>query len=485
VKGPLGTRPSTRSLRSRLALSHAVFALALMGLAVLIAERSADQQRRAEAVAVAEHNAQVLAARVAPVWSRPSEITAALDVEVRLQRSAAVLNLHGVARARTPLDPSTRVGRSRWASAVASAYGGDVGQSVNGDWVIAVAPITIREDIVGAAAVVERSPAITLWRGPVRLALGFGAVFVALAAIGGWLLAARIAKPLRQLTTAAQGLALGRSDFVPANESSPAEVATLSAAIDRLAQRFAELQRQTTARDDSDRVALRRLAHAIRTPLSVLALRVNELADPRLSVPRREVLSDVLLRQLDALEEVASNVAHLAHSAPDFDLVPIDVSGIVRSSVERVRALGRWSGISVVAHLPSSSPRASGVEASIRDSVGNLLENALKYTPAGGQVVASVEVEGDDVVIAISDSGPGIPDDELDAVRHAGVRGSTAKGSAGTGFGLALVGATAAECGGRLELGRSDLGGLVARLVLRAVAHHGEATMVAVGSVRS
>jgi signal transduction histidine kinase len=452
-----------------LAFSHAVFALALMGLAVLIAERSADQQRRSEAVAVAEHNAQVLAAHVARVWSRPGELAAALDVEVRLQRSAAVLDLHGVARARTPIDPSARVGRARWSSAVASAFGGDVGLSVKGDWVVAVAPITIHEDIVGAAAVVERSPALTPWRGPLRLALEFGALFVALAAVGGWLLASRIARPLRELTDAAQGLALGRSDFVPANESSPSEVATLSAAIDRVAQRFGELQRQSSARDDSDRLALRRLAHAIRTPLSVLALRVNELADPLLSIPRRQVLSDVLLRQLDALEEVASNVAQLAHSTPDSDLVPIDVLGIVHLAVARVLALGRWSGIRVVAYLPASSPRALGVEASIRDAVGNLLENALKYTPAGGHVVAAVHVEGDDVVISISDSGPGIPDDELDAVRHPGVRGSTAKGSAGTGFGLALAGAAAAECGGRLELGRSDLGGLAARLVLPAV----------------
>ena len=95
----------------------------------------------------------------------------------------------------------------------------------------------------------------------------------------------------------------------------------------------------------------------------------------------------------------------------------------------------------------------------------NLVDNALKYTPAGGTVDIAVTAQGQGVQLVVEDSGPGIPDGERERVvdRFYRVPGSAA---AGSGLGLAIVKAIAERHGGTLTLARSArLGGLAARVV--------------------
>jgi signal transduction histidine kinase len=452
-------------LRFRLALSHAVFALGLVVLATIIAERSADTDRREAAVTAARHDAESLATQLSPAWSDDAQRRALVQLESSYRRSAAALDATRRVVAQTDPDPSATIGTPRWEGTLDAALNADSAEAINGRWVLAMAPVIVDQDVVGAAAVVERTPAITPWRGPLRLALGFGSALVALAAFGGWLLADRISRPLRRLTAATSELALGRRpSAVPT--STVTEVFTLNAAVDRVAQRLEQLERLARERDEADRQALRRLAHAIRTPLAVMALRIDDLDDPNLTDEERRELHEMLSRQFEALEDTAAGLAGLAQRRPDATDEVIDVRAILLSAVAQIGPLARWSGQRLDADGDNEPVLVHGRQDAVRDAVGNLLENAVKYTPRGGRIRANLSTGDGLVILTVEDSGPGIPEAERTLVVQAGVRGTSATGTSGTGLGLSLVAATATQLGGRLELDRSPLGGLAARFVL-------------------
>ena len=99
--------------------------------------------------------------------------------------------------------------------------------------------------------------------------------------------------------------------------------------------------------------------------------------------------------------------------------------------------------------------------------IGNLLDNAIKYTSAGGKVTIDHEVCGKDVLIRIADTGMGIRQEDLANIFERFYRCDLSRSKPGTGLGLAIVRDVAEIYGGEVELGESeDLGGLLVRLSL-------------------
>jgi signal transduction histidine kinase len=305
-----------------------------------------------------------------------------------------------------------------------------------------------------------------LLAGPLRLEIGFGLALVALAGVGGWWLAGKIGRPLRELTVAAHHLALG--DLTGAlPRPAVREIATLAAAFDRLTRRLTRLSEERADQERHQQEALRRLAHSLRTPLAVLALRLEELAGPDLAESRRQELAAVLSRQVDNLAGATDHLADLASFTADLGRPErVDLGRALKQAVERIEPLASWSRLRVRID-PAPEPLIVSVErAALVDALANLLENAVKFTPAGGQVVARCRREGVGAAIEVEDTGPGIPTGERRSVIRPGMRGSTSAGIPGTGLGLALVAETAAAGGGRLELDDGREGGLLARLLL-------------------
>src|SRR5262249_21356651 len=114
----------------------------------------------------------------------------------------------------------------------------------------------------------------------------------------------------------------------------------------------------------------------------------------------------------------------------------------------------------------SEAPVVRGVPLLMRELVANLVDNAIRYTPAGGTVTAAVRCSGDTVHLEVEDSGPGIPAHERERVFERFYRVDSSAPQEGSGLGLAIVREIAIVCGAQVQLCERPDGtqGLVARV---------------------
>ncbi|MBL8668719.1 MAG: sensor histidine kinase, partial [Rhodospirillales bacterium] len=105
-----------------------------------------------------------------------------------------------------------------------------------------------------------------------------------------------------------------------------------------------------------------------------------------------------------------------------------------------------------------AAPEIAAQRELLAQAVANLLDNAVKHTPAGGRIDVRVHGEGDDVVLTIADTGPGIPTADRARVLERFVRLEESRSTPGSGLGLSLVAAVARLHGASLRLGDNDPG---------------------------
>jgi signal transduction histidine kinase len=220
---------------------------------------------------------------------------------------------------------------------------------------------------------------------------------------------------------------------------------------------------------EHERVSLQDTTHAIRTPITVARGHVSLVMD---AVDNLKVLEDlaVVVEQLDRIARLAASLLAL-HELDDsrhVPRIPVDVADLVSdvthrwaSSVER-----EWQVVT-----PAGSVAVVD-EHRMELSVEALLENAVKFTEPGGRIRVSVERHGPQIVVAVDDSGPGIPLEHRVAVFDRFWKAPAPSGVDGTGLGLALVRAVAEAHSGTVTAGPSDLGGARVSMSLAAMAFH-------------
>lgn len=219
----------------------------------------------------------------------------------------------------------------------------------------------------------------------------------------------------------------------------PHEVGVLTRAIERLLARNRELI-------GAQQRLLAHSAHELRTPLAMMLLelgRSNDPAAPRLAGDVR-MMSETVNRLL-ALARIE------ALKAPP--LKEVDLNQVVARAVANVGSLldEHQNELSVV---DLGAKPFKGDPTSVQDSVRNLLENAARHSPAGSRIVVTC---GPGARLQVDDSGPGFPDIPHAQLLEPFVKGEHSTG--GTGLGLAIVKKAVDLHGGRMTLGRSDLGG--------------------------
>lgn len=225
----------------------------------------------------------------------------------------------------------------------------------------------------------------------------------------------------------------------------PAEASHFASAINRLLDRVADLV-------SAQRLFIARAAHELRTPLSIMMLELGHLKDP--SGKRLE--GDV--RAMSAIVDQLLALARL-ETTPRSSLQPVDISTVARELVGRMLEWAEQNGHKLTFATHREAP-ITGDETALRDALRNLIENAVKHTPPGTQIRIEVTREG---ALVVEDNGPGLgshPPEELTLPFR---KGSTT--SDGAGLGLAIVRQAAELHGGRLDIGKSPLGG--ARFVLQ------------------
>ena len=197
------------------------------------------------------------------------------------------------------------------------------------------------------------------------------------------------------------------------------------------------------------------LAHALKTPLTVITNAATANASDLDETVCRE--ATVMRRQVDH---------HLARARAIGRRASAQARARVWESLEAVqRALDRLYETVTVDIAGDQNAEVRVERQDLDEMIGNLVENAAKY--GGGRVFVTVEPRGETTDIVVEDDGPGIPEQQREAIFQRGARLDTDK--PGTGLGLAIVRDVAEIYGGRITLEESeDLGGLLARLTLPA-----------------
>ena len=201
------------------------------------------------------------------------------------------------------------------------------------------------------------------------------------------------------------------------------------------------------------------VAHELRTPLANLLAVVEaerSTADP--STSNRQVTSlDRVLAQGRRLQQLIADLlllASLERSSPQGLKEVCDLTEIVMDVVEEFSEVAAAAQVSLKAEHLSPCARVLGVESELSRLVINLLSNAIHYTPADGVVDVRLDKQGREVVLAISDSGPGIPVDQQARIfdRFTRLDAARSRQQGGTGLGLAIAQAIARHHGGAITV---------------------------------
>lgn len=261
------------------------------------------------------------------------------------------------------------------------------------------------------------------------LSTGFSIFIAGFAAA---ILARRIAKPIGELSDAAD--ALGRGDagqIVP--ETGPRDV-------QRAARSFNTMQERLTRLLEDQRATLRAIGHDLRTPLTSLRIRAEDLPDG--------LQRDRFIAMIDDLTTMTGEILSWAKdvSTPE-PMAKVDLASLVDTVVEGYAERG--DDVEFVE--PVIDVVAVCRRTSLRRALTNLIDNALKYA---GQARISLALVDGDVAIRVDDDGPGIPDGELAAVLKPFTRLETSRNreTGGVGLGLSIAHSIIAHHGGRLSL---------------------------------
>ena len=287
------------------------------------------------------------------------------------------------------------------------------------------------------------------------------AIGVLLSVLAAGLLAAHFRRPVKQLVEGARRVGQGQFATRLSIRRSD-ELGELADTFNQVAARLEDTEhwRQQWVADTS---------HELRTPLSVLRAQMEALQDGiRTATPDTITL---MLRQVLSLTKLVDELHELARAdlgQRQYDKTSADAWQLVQDVFAAFAEKFRVAGLAVsIGTLPSRT-MVHGDAERLRQVVGNLLENSVRYTDAGGRIVVSGAVVGHELHIAIDDSAPAVPAHLLDRLgeRFFRVESSRNRQLGGVGLGLALSRHIVEAHDGRLVFAESPLGGLRAILVL-------------------
>jgi len=297
-----------------------------------------------------------------------------------------------------------------------------------------------------------------------KRALLLAAVLLPLGFAAGIFLTSRALRPVRGLSKTVRGMIeTGRYDVKVTRGETDNEINELVSLFNRLTMQIDGLIR-------SMRGALDNVAHDIRSPMTVIRgraqLALQRGDDPTLS---KEALaecveeSDKVLRILNMLMDIAETEAGI--SAQNLRQIPVaEISAAVADLYDSV---AEEKDIRLKSEA-TAGLTVKGDPVMLRRALANLVDNALKFTPRGGEVSVTVAKAGAEIVFTVRDSGPGIAKEDLPRIWDRFYRSDRSRSTHGMGLGLSFVQATAKSHGGRVECESSPGCGATFRVFLPA-----------------
>lgn len=331
-------------------------------------------------------------------------------------------------------------------------------------YLAAAEPVRLEPESEALGAIVVAKPRTELrdqWLPLVlRLAAAFG-VGALLAGLLSWWLSRKITGPVLALSSAADEIASGNYAVrVPAGGGGDE--------ISHLSERFNEMAARLAATEERERQFLMSVSHELRTPLTAIKGHVDAIRDGLFDDPELERASlDVVAGETIRLERLVGDVLDLAKlNAHRFTVYAqeVDLGALVEQAHASFGEEARRRGIDFQLDDDSDAPTIVTDGDRVLQVITNLLANAFRWTPDGGNVsLGSATVNGV-VHIDVRDTGPGIPPDERERIFVPFI----SRDNHGTGLGLPIARELAHALGGRIELESTVGEGSRFRLVLPA-----------------
>src|SRR5215475_9269462 len=308
-------------------------------------------------------------------------------------------------------------------------------------------PIVVHGQRVGVAVVRFTASGLaaanhTLQTALLRAIAGAAGLAAVLALLTGLAVARRITRPVAKLIAVTRAMGRGDRTTRVGQIPAPCELRELATAFDQMAD---TLDRQEQLR----RALVADVAHELRTPIAVLQAGHEALLDgvaeptpSQLASLRDEVLR--LARMVGDLQTLAAAEA----AALQLTLSRQDLAGIAGSAADSLAGRFEAAGIALERRLTPAEVFAD--PGRLHQVITNLLTNALKFTLAGGRVTLSTGAAGGKCVLQVTDTGVGIPAEELPHIFDRFWRGQQAAHVSGSGIGLSVAAELARAHGGRL-----------------------------------
>lgn len=281
-----------------------------------------------------------------------------------------------------------------------------------------------------------------------------GFIAIVLALIFSFAMANWISKPLERLVAGAQSVASGKHNPLPLK--GPREVRMLS-------QAFNDMSSRVFASQQSQKDFVTNVSHELKTPITSIRGYAQAILDGTvLGEESIEQAATIIFNEANRMHGMVMDLLTLAKletGIADMQMSLLDLRVLLDHLLERFTVLAHQNQIELVSNYSNLAPVMGDGEQILRVFT-NLLENALKYTPAGGRISVSALQSGNWIVVQFSDTGPGIPVEDreriferfyqVDASRRGGL-------SHGVGLGLAIAREIVLSHGGMIRV-ESELG---------------------------
>ena len=237
----------------------------------------------------------------------------------------------------------------------------------------------------------------------------------------------------------------------------PPELRRLAASFNHMADVVSDVM-------DRQRAFVAHASHQLRNPLTALRLRVEELG-PSLTDPDGRSEHRLALEETDRLALVLDALLTLARAErEENERVTVDAAAVAASRVAAWAPLARRRSVTLRLAVTDAPAYARTVPTAVDQALDALIDNAVKFSGAGGAVTVAVADRDDGVALEVRDSGPGMTESQLGQATERFWRAPDAQNVDGAGLGLTIVAVLVDASDGRLTLEPADGGGLAATI---------------------
>ncbi|MFN8485756.1 MAG: HAMP domain-containing sensor histidine kinase [Anaerolineae bacterium] len=323
----------------------------------------------------------------------------------------------------------------------------------NQSLVYAVAPLPrpATPEAPGAPAyvgVVQFVPEAQPWPTLTRLMLTVGVIVFALATALGYWLARSITKPVAQLTRATEAMARGDyGQTIPVKGDD--EVARLGRAFNTMSQEVDKAHRM-------QRDFLVNVSHDLKTPLTSIEGFAQAMVDGSLhSMEEYHSAANIIYAESERMRRLIGQLLDLARlqgGIAAFNMADVDMADLLTRAARAAAPRQVAAGVAFTYHMPPWLPTVRGDPVRLEQVLNNLLDNAFKYTGPGGHVDLTAGPSPGGLSFTVTDSGPGIPPEDLHRIFERFYRSNRARSDGGSGLGLAIVREIVEAHGGRVDV---------------------------------